>query len=473
MSNTGMPPRRAGAARTALLGMLGLAVVIGGGWFALGRLQPERASALVTLVRLTGTKLLQSVTTGAATTSPPIEAAPANPPATAASADTMKRVAAPEAAHEAAPEADHETDDATPRTPANVAHPARSASSAPPATAPSVGGGSTPAHRIAEATLTTSGKTASPAKRNDTPAPAASAPPSFDIVRVAPGGATVVAGRAAPDADVALLDNGRVIAKAKADESGQFVAIPDKPLPVGGQELALREDRPGAASIAGDAPALVVVPRSPHGSTGATGGRSDKLVAPAEQAVAVLTPPDAAPRLLSVPSDAGGPPGQVVLRVVDYDAKGEIRFAGTARPGTIVRLYVDNHLIGEAPVDAQGRWGLAPGKPIAGGAHRLRADDIGAGGKVLSRAELPFQRASFGTDVAAATHESPTHEGRTHEDQVVVQPHQSLWRIARDVYGEGTRYTVIYAANRDQIRDPNRIYPGQVFTLPPEDATAR
>jgi len=42
----------------------------------------------------------------------------------------------------------------------------------------------------------------------------------------------------------------------------------------------------------------------------------------------------------------------------------------------------------------------------------------------------------------------------------------NLWRLSRVTYGAGTRYAVIYKANRDQIRDPNRIYPGQIFVLP-------
>ena len=42
----------------------------------------------------------------------------------------------------------------------------------------------------------------------------------------------------------------------------------------------------------------------------------------------------------------------------------------------------------------------------------------------------------------------------------------SLWRISRRTYGEGERYTLIYDANQDQIRDPNLIYPGQVLVLP-------
>jgi nucleoid-associated protein YgaU len=42
----------------------------------------------------------------------------------------------------------------------------------------------------------------------------------------------------------------------------------------------------------------------------------------------------------------------------------------------------------------------------------------------------------------------------------------SLWRISHLTYGAGMRYAVVYKANRDQIRNPNRIYPGQIFVLP-------
>ena len=48
----------------------------------------------------------------------------------------------------------------------------------------------------------------------------------------------------------------------------------------------------------------------------------------------------------------------------------------------------------------------------------------------------------------------------------MVQPGNSLWRIARRVYGEGVRHTLIFDANQDQIRDPDLIYPGQIFVVP-------
>ena len=46
------------------------------------------------------------------------------------------------------------------------------------------------------------------------------------------------------------------------------------------------------------------------------------------------------------------------------------------------------------------------------------------------------------------------------------KPGDYLWRIARERYGTGFQYTQIYAANRAQIRDPDLIFPGQIFVVP-------
>lgn len=42
----------------------------------------------------------------------------------------------------------------------------------------------------------------------------------------------------------------------------------------------------------------------------------------------------------------------------------------------------------------------------------------------------------------------------------------NLWTIAKHLYGSGFAYVTIYRANKDQIKDPNLIYPNQVFVLP-------
>ena len=42
----------------------------------------------------------------------------------------------------------------------------------------------------------------------------------------------------------------------------------------------------------------------------------------------------------------------------------------------------------------------------------------------------------------------------------------NLWNISRKLYGDGFRYTTIYQANRDQIIDPDLIFPEQKFITP-------
>ena len=49
---------------------------------------------------------------------------------------------------------------------------------------------------------------------------------------------------------------------------------------------------------------------------------------------------------------------------------------------------------------------------------------------------------------------------------VIIRRGDTLWRISRRVYGRGVRYSTIYLANRAQIEDPDRIWPGQVFKVP-------
>ena len=321
-------------------------------------------------------------------------------------------------------------------------------------------------------------------------AAAATTRPSFDIVRITPQGDAVLAGRAAPRTTVTITDNGRPIAEATSDAQGQWVALPAAPLPPGGQQLALSAPAPpppvsertrsGPTVVVGEAPLLVIVPPQPPSASAlpsaarpsaeaASRGAAVTATPPsrsgeaaATTAVAILTPPDAAPRVLQgLPAAPAAHPaagsGRLGLEVVDYDEHGAIRFGGSAAPGASVRAYVDNRAAGDTRADVDGHWSLNPADAVPPGDHRLRIDQIGGSGKVAARVELPFERTSLASP--------DLREGR-----IVVQPRATLWRIARQAYGQGVRYTVIYQANRDQIRDPNMIFPGQIFAIPPQPA---
>lgn len=62
----------------------------------------------------------------------------------------------------------------------------------------------------------------------------------------------------------------------------------------------------------------------------------------------------------------------------------------------------------------------------------------------------------------ATTAPKPATTSRTY----TVKRGDCLWNIAKKYYGKGNQYTKIYNANRDKIKNPNLIYPGQVLTIP-------
>jgi nucleoid-associated protein YgaU len=144
--------------------------------------------------------------------------------------------------------------------------------------------------------------------------------------------------------------------------------------------------------------------------------------------------------------------GALVLDTVDYDDKGQVIIGGRGTAGAMIQVYLDNDLIGATTVDGAGRWRVTPTASVAPRLHTLRVDQVGGDGRVVARVESPFLRAEL-LDLPA-------------DQAFIVQPGNSLWRIARRSYGEGLRYTVIYEANRGQIRNPDLIYPGQVFAIP-------
>ncbi|HUF87462.1 MAG TPA: LysM peptidoglycan-binding domain-containing protein [Thermohalobaculum sp.] len=144
----------------------------------------------------------------------------------------------------------------------------------------------------------------------------------------------------------------------------------------------------------------------------------------------------------------------IVLDRITYDDAGAIVAAGRGRPGSAIRVYANAALVLEARGDPQGQWRARIPHAIASGALLLRFDEIGPKGEVLSRLETPFEYAP----------EAVAHELR--QRRIVVQQGDYLWKYAEQHYGRGIRYSVIYQANAHLIRDPDLIYPGQVFTVP-------
>jgi nucleoid-associated protein YgaU len=264
--------------------------------------------------------------------------------------------------------------------------------------------------------------------------------PSFDVVRVDPRGTAVLAGRAEPGAEVTLYANGEPLETAIANARGEWTMIVETPLAQGDQELTLSARGADGETRRSDQVVVVAVPDRPD-----------------RRPLVVMGGRDGPSRVLQSPEEEDGiGDGTMRLSSIDYDEEGNVIFAGRAEEGRTVRVYLDNRPIGDARADADGRWTLTPRDLIPPGRYTLRVDLLDGAGQVAERLEVPFERAAPATVALAAS-------------RVIVQPGNSLWRIARRYYGEGIRFTVIYEANRDQIRDPDLIFPGQIFDVPPTE----
>ncbi|MEH2610997.1 LysM peptidoglycan-binding domain-containing protein [Bradyrhizobium sp. AZCC 1693] len=301
--------------------------------------------------------------------------------------------------------------------------------------------------------------------------------PTFDVARIEPTGEAVIAGRATPGASVELLRNGEVHDRAVADQSGQFVIVPPR-LPSGTYDLTLRSRQPdGKQMTSKQNVAVALEPKA-----------TDRPV------VALITP-NKPTVMLSQPAAEKPAAGAVVVAAVEIEPGGKFHVSGQARPGAALRLYLNDSFITSVTAAADGRFAVTINEGVAPGSYRVRVDEASSSGSVHARAEVPFNvpdtmvtasvpaqaTASRRSESAAAQQPQLAAAGaivlpdRGSPSSAVVVPKittttvsrgDSLWRLSQVSYGAGTRYAVIYKANRGQIRNPNLIYPGQVFVLP-------
>lgn len=558
------------------------------------------------------------------------------------------------------------TENQQPAKSPEVAKPAEQA--AAPATAPAA-----PAPQAAPAPAQAPTPAAPAAPQ---PSQSAAVTPSFDVLRVEPDGSAVIAGRAAPNSALEVTNGPATVAKTNVGPSGDFVAILDNPLPPGDHQLVLKATGKDGKATVSEETATVSVPVDKSGKLLAmvtTPGKASRLIAtpeaakpaaqpaapvtaqapaaPAPQVAAAPTAPAApaapaspdttvaglpalpsgsanlassAPNMMASAPAAAAPtaaapaataPVAADLRVTAVEIEGpKIFVAGVYRSGAQLRGQADGKPIGAAQAGADGSFVIEGNTDLTVGDHRISVEALGAGGQVLVRVEVPFNRPAGdqiaavaaspsadalakidagafdklrnetvrafnllrglydggkvpsleqmvaarsgtsialkslseyrlpvdaaasvriiaettakdaatalaaldalpkdvasvgaglkqigemiakavgpviaqqlkGVEMAAAAPAAPAAAAsnaggavtiqqapltQSERNSVIIRRGDTLWQISRRVYGQGVRYTTIYLANEDQIRNPDVIQPGQIFGVPGE-----
>ncbi len=339
--------------------------------------------------------------------------------------------------------------------------------------------------------------------------------PTFDIVRVDPEGSGLIAGVAAPGSTISLLIDGTPDISTLVPADGQFVLMFDLPQSDEPTSLSLKEKKADGTTIISSATILInpsskgkvpiaLDPQTVVGEVVAVVDSEDAVVATDEgsvdstikagagEVVALVDSEDAVVTITKqevVASSAGNignntikkkptivivdstgtkvvqstpvpisPKGDnvenVVIDTITYDDKGDVAISGRGSAGDFVRIYIDDKPVLLTSIGVDGSW-VTPLTDIKQGLYKLRADEVSKSGTVLSRVETPFQRENVMIAAKGAS-------------AITVQPGYTLWAIAREKYGSGFQYVRVYQANQDLIKNPDLIYPGQVFKLPEE-----
>ncbi|NOD77386.1 MULTISPECIES: LysM peptidoglycan-binding domain-containing protein [unclassified Ruegeria] len=344
------------------------------------------------------------------------------------------------------------------------------------------------------------------------PAPAPVAPPVLDQIFVETDGTALLSGDAEPGSQIEVLLNGEVAHSFTVDGSGQFAEFVTIPFSDTAQGLVLQstdgaqatrsddyliaalpkpikeepvaETTPEAQQSASedaqeqvatvdetqpDADAAADVSEPETSEPGAATVETAELTDEApqqDQQVAVLRSGEEGVELVQPPVVRDTPPEQVALDTIGYSETGDVQLTGRVQDGTAIRLYLNNRLVADLAPEQDGSW-RSDLEGIDPGVYTLRVDAVNTDGTVLSRVETPFKREPLDVlQAATGTAQADTPQATPAIRSVTVQQGDTLWAISRDRFGDGVLYVRLFEANRDLIRDPDLIYPGQIFTIP-------
>jgi nucleoid-associated protein YgaU len=218
-----------------------------------------------------------------------------------------------------------------------------------------------------------------------------------------------------------------------------------------------------AEEMAADVPPEAPEPSTPAPSTPEPTEPSATSDAPA--APAVLLADESGVRVLQSEPGAEIPVG-ISVDAVSTGPDGAMAISGRAPGVGFARLYADNTEVVTVMIDATGGWRATLPLSLPP-RFMLRVDQLDETGAVLNRTETEVTRETREQLEGLLVEE--VRAGATGSVVVTVQKGFTLWAIARENYGDGRLYVKVFEANRAQIRNPDLIYPGQVFTVPLSD----
>ena len=257
---------------------------------------------------------------------------------------------------------------------------------------------------------------------------------TFDIVRISKTGDIVIAGKSEPNETIELLDGEEVIAEVISDENGEWIWVSELTIKSGIKKFKLQyKNNLNKSSISDQTVIILVDNESNSVPKVARVFRSDV------ENIDILN--------LEKLNDA------ITLDFLSYSPPGLIIMSGRTISNTEIEILKSSEVLGKTKSNENGVWKFIINKNDANEEISIKTT-ISGETLILTYDEAEIKKRFKNTNF------------EFYDDRIIVQKGNSLWRIARKTLGGGIFYTEIYKNNLAKIKNPNLIYPGQVFNIP-------
>ena len=258
---------------------------------------------------------------------------------------------------------------------------------------------------------------------------------TFDIVRISKTGDIVMAGKSEPNETIELLDGEEIIAEVISDENGEWIWVSELSVKSGIKKFKLQYKNNLNTSSISDQTVIVLFDNKSNNVP-----KVARVLNSDVENIDMLN--------LKKINDA------ITLDFLSYSPSGLIILSGRTISNTEIEILNSTEVLGKTKSDENGVWKFI-----------VKKNDY-------SNEEISI-KTKINEEILMLTYDQTEIQKRFkktnfefYDDRIVVQKGNSLWRIARKTLGGGVFYTEIYKNNLTKIKNPNLIYPGQVFNIP-------
>ena len=279
--------------------------------------------------------------------------------------------------------------------------------------------------------------------------------PEIDIIKVSPDGSFVIAGKGQPNSNINILNKGDLIDSSIVDSDGNWVVVSKENLKTGdnlisidqinNNGLVLRHKQLFITKIdehKKDQPLVISVPNKNGANISIIQQSSEKQkIYKVENDLVIQKKIKSNKKIFNV-------------KTIFFNENGFVSIQGEVNFGKRIELYINKKIMETIKIE-NSKWQYNSDKIIDYGLHDLLVVLKSDKDEILDKITLPFMRV-----------EMPYND--VPENFILIKPGDMLWTIAYRLYGDPFKYIQIFEENKDQITNPDLIFPGQLFSIPLE-----